>query len=148
MKPVLAAMAAAAMLSAQEPQVENARLDSRALVLWLANWLFAWNQIHFVQLRIHAARAGSLPEKRVRGKFFLLAQIGLLAAVVLLAALHLASPLIILAFLPILFRGTRWFFVGQEPLDVKKLGWSEMKQGAAFGILLAIAFAVPSVHVR
>ncbi len=27
-----------------------------AIIIWLANWLFAANQIHFVQLRIHSAR--------------------------------------------------------------------------------------------
>jgi len=118
------------------------RLDSRGLVLWLANWLFAWNQIHFVQLRIHAARVCSFPQKLLRGKFFLCAQIVLLATLILLAAQHLASPLIVIAFLPVLVRGMRWFFIGQQPLDVKKLGWSEMRQGAAFGVLLMLAFIV------
>jgi hypothetical protein len=135
----------AAALTATAPAayyLGTGRLDSRGLVLWLANWLFAWNQIHFVQLRIHAARAGSFQEKLFRGKFFFLAQIVLLVALILITAQHRASPLIILAFLPILIRGTRWFFTAQEPLDVKKLGWSEMKQGVAFGILLAIAFIV------
>jgi len=140
---MLSQLVGAAGLTATAPAayyLGTGRLDSRALVLWLANWLFACNQIHFVQLRIHAARAGSFQEKLFRGKFFFFAQIVLLVALMLIAAQHLASPLIIVAFLPVLVRGTRWFFVGQEPLDVKKLGWSEMKQGAAFGILLMIAF--------
>jgi YwiC-like protein len=116
------------------------QLDSRALVLWLANWLFAWNQIHFVQLRIHAARAGTFAEKFARGKFFFVTQIALGVALALATAGRVAPLLVIVAFLPALFRGTRWFFRQAEPLDVKKLGWSEMKQGAAFGILLALAF--------
>lgn len=41
------------------------RLNERALVLWAANWAFAGNQIHFVQLRIHAARAAISPGKFV-----------------------------------------------------------------------------------
>ena len=142
---MLSQLVGAAGLTATAPAayyLGTGRLDSRALVLWLANWLFAWNQIHFVQLRIHAARAGSFQEKLFRGKFFFLAQIVLLAVLILIAARNMASPLILVAFLPILVRGTRWFFAGQEPLDVKKLGWSEMKQGAAFGILLAITFLV------
>src|SRR5438309_3859641 len=37
----------------------------------------------------------------------------------------------------------RRFFRKPEPLDVKRLGWSEMKHGIAFGILLAIS-VIPS----
>ena len=54
--------------------------------------------------------------------------------------LHLAPTLIDFAFLPVLFRGTYWFFSGFQPLQVHKLGWSEMRQGIAFGILLSAAF--------
>lgn len=142
---MLSQLVGAAALTATAPAayyLGTRRLDSRAFILWLANWLFAWNQIHFVQLRIHAARAGSFREKLLRGRFFLLALIVLLAALALITAQQLASPLILFAFTPILIRGTRWFFAPYQPLDVKKLGWSEMKQGAAFGLLLAIAFLV------
>jgi len=116
------------------------QLDSHALVLWMANWLFAWNQIQFVQLRIHAARAGTFAEKFARGKLFFFTQLALCVGLALATAARVAPLLVIVAFLPALFRGTRWFFRQPEPLDVKKLGWSEMKQGAAFGILLALAF--------
>jgi len=116
------------------------RLDSLALVLWVANWLFAWNQIHFVQLRIHAARSITFREKFAQGRFFFLAQILLLLALVFASLYRLIPPLIILAFVPALVRGTHWFFREPEPLDVKRLGWSEMKQGAGFGILLVVAF--------
>jgi len=118
------------------------RLDLPAFVLWAANWLFAWNQIHFVQLRIHAARASTLRDKLDKGRFFFLVQVLLLAALVLGVRLHYIRPLVILAFAPALVRGTRWFFLGHERLDVRQLGWSEMKQGIAFGILLSIAFIV------
>lgn len=117
-------------------------LDSNGVALWVANWLFAWNQIHFVQLRIHAARASTFREKFDKGTFFLLGQVLLLAMVVLALLWHYSPPLVILAFAPALVRGTRWFFLDHEPLNVKQLGWSEMKQGVAFGILLAIAFIV------
>jgi hypothetical protein len=43
--------------------------------LWGANWIFAGNQIHFVQLRIRAARAATFSEKFDRGWFFFLAQL-------------------------------------------------------------------------
>lgn len=118
-------------------------LDSRGLVLWVANWLFAWNQIHFVQLRIHAARTATFAEKFARGRVFFFAQALVLVSLVLASLWHLIPPLVIIAFVPALVRGTRWFFLGPEPLDIKKLGWSEMTQGVVFGILLAIAFLFP-----
>jgi hypothetical protein len=44
-----------------------------------------------------------------------------------------------LAFIPGLVRGFYWFFGGHQPLLVKSLGWSEMRQGVLFGVLLAVA---------
>ena len=115
-------------------------LGSSGVALWTANWLFAWNQVHFVQVRIHAARASTLRDRLDKGRFFFLAQILLLAVLVLAVLYHYIPPLVILAFAPAVVRGMRWFFRESEPLDVKRLGWSEMRQGITFGILLAIAF--------
>jgi len=115
-------------------------LDSRAFILWVANWLFAWNQIHFVQLRIHAARAVTFREKFAHGKFFLLLQTLLLVTLAVVSLWRLVPSMVILAFVPAMIRGTQWFVRGLEPLDVKKLGWSEMNLGVVFGILLTIAF--------
>ena len=115
------------------------RLGGAALTLWIANWLFAWNQIHFVQLRIHAAKAARFAEKFASGRYFFAGQLLLLAALVAGVLGRLTSPLSILAFVPTLFRGTRWFFSAPQPLNVRKLGWSEMRQGIAFGVLLAVA---------
>jgi len=120
--------------------IGSGNLDSRTCVLWIANWIFAGNQIHFVQLRIHAARARTFPEKLTRGKLFLAAQPVLLMALVLASYWHLLPALSSLAFVPAVVRGSRWFFQKPEPLDVKKLGWSEMKHGVTFGLLLALAF--------
>jgi|SRR5271166_4138936 len=119
--------------------VATGHMDARAWVLWAANWIFAGNQIHFVQLRIHAARAATLREKFTRGRGFFLAQI-LLLPVLAAAVRGQAMPaLVTLAFLPALVRGFYWFFRRPQPLLVKSLGWSEMRQGVAFGILLAAA---------
>ena len=118
------------------------RMDRRSLVLWAANWLFAANQIHFVQLRIHAFRARNLHEKILQGKAFLIGEALLLVVVVGGALARLFPPLVALAFAPALFRGTRWFFQAPEALDVRRLGWSEMRQGVAFGLLLTIALLV------
>jgi YwiC-like protein len=120
--------------------IATGRLDAPAFALWGANWVFAGNQIHFVQLRIHAARVTTFAEKFERGKIFLLAQPVLLTALAFGTRWHIVPALATLAFLPAVVRGARWFFQKAEPLDVKKLGWSEMRQGLAFGFLLALAF--------
>ncbi|MGB8011713.1 MAG: YwiC-like family protein [Terriglobales bacterium] len=119
--------------------VVTQRLDARAWVLWAANWIFAGNQIHFVQLRIHAARAMTFGEKFARGRLFFLAQVAFLPILIVAARLRLMPALVLLAFLPGLLRGFYWFFRGYQPLQVKSLGWSEMRQGVLFGILLATA---------
>ena len=54
--------------------IGTGRLSERAFILWAANWIFAGNQIHFVQLRIHSARASTFSQKFAQGKLFLLAQ--------------------------------------------------------------------------
>ena len=120
--------------------IGTGRLGERALILWAANWIFASNQIHFVQLRIHSARATTFSEKLAHGRLFLLAQPVLLASLVMAAFWRVLPPLAIIAFLPAIVRGTLSFFTKPEPLDVRSLGWSEMKQGVAFGLLLAVAF--------
>jgi hypothetical protein len=119
--------------------VGTGRIDARAFVLWIANWIFAGNQIHFVQLRIHAARAETFPEKFDRGRFFFVAQAALLILLVFASRWKMVPALAILAFLPAIARGSLWFFRKSEALNVKSLGWSEMKHGVAFGMLLAIA---------
>jgi hypothetical protein len=120
--------------------IGTGQLGERAFILWAANWIFAGNQIHFVQLRIHSARATTFSQKVAGGKFFILAQPALFASLVTAAFWHMLPPLVIVAFIPALVRGTAWFFRKSEPLDVISLGWSEMRQGVAFGVLLAIAF--------
>ncbi|MGA8075081.1 MAG: YwiC-like family protein [Candidatus Acidiferrales bacterium] len=119
--------------------VATGRLDARAWVLWSANWIFAGDQIHFVQLRIHAARAATLGEKLRRGRLFFVGQILLLPILAAAAYWRLMPALVMIAFIPGLLRGFYWFFGEQKPLRVKSLGWSEMRQGVLFGILLAAA---------
>jgi hypothetical protein len=122
--------------------VATGHLDQRALLLWAANWIFAGNQVHFVQLRIHAARAATFAERFSRGRLFFLAQPVLLAVLIAASLWRLTPALMILAFCPALIRGTRWFFKAPEPLNVRGLGWSEMRQGVIFGLLLAVALTI------
>lgn len=115
------------------------RFDRIAGLLWVANWVFAGDQIHFVQLRIHAARAATLREKFARGRAFFVSQIVLLLILVIAGYERLMPPSVTLAFLPAFVRGFAWFFRRSQPLQVRSLGWSEMRQGIAFGMLLAVA---------
>jgi hypothetical protein len=122
--------------------VATGRLDRPAIALWLANWLFAADQIHFVQLRIHSSRAASFAEKLKLGLPFLLAQIALIG--VLLGAIRSTffPAAIGVAFLPVLLRGTLWFTRGRQPLDVHKLGFTELAHAVVFGALLCTAFLI------
>jgi hypothetical protein len=116
------------------------QLDARALGLWLANWIFAGNQIHFVQLRIHSARTTTFTQKLRRGRWFLLGQFGMIAALVAAWRIHLLPALAVLAFIPLLVRGFLWFVSGAQPLIVKRLGWTELAHGVSFGLLLIAAY--------
>lgn len=120
--------------------VATGRLDHTAIALWLANWLFAADQIHFVQVRIHSSRAETFNEKLQPGLGFLMGQIGLIGAIFAACRFGFFPAAIAFAFLPILLRGTIWFARRRQPLDVHKLGYSELAQALLFGALLCAAF--------
>jgi hypothetical protein len=120
--------------------VATGELDRNAFALWLANFLFAGNQIHFVQLRLHSARLGSWAEKSVRGRTFLLGQILLAVVLGFCWRIHFLPTLAALAFLPLLVRGTVWFFERQQTLVVRSLGWTELAHAIVFGVLLIAGF--------
>jgi hypothetical protein len=120
--------------------VVTGQLDRDAWALWMANFLFAGNQIHFVQLRIHSARVSGWPQKFACGRSFLAGQI-LMALILVLAWRFAFLPgLAVLAFLPLLVRGTAWFFEGQKSLAVRRLGWTELSHAVFFGIVLIAGF--------
>ena len=120
--------------------VASGALNSTAFALWAVNWLFAADQIHFVQTRIRGSRLNTPQEKFARGKWFACAQVAL---VVLLAAasVYRVIPLwTLIAFVPVLARGVAWFVRPNQTLDVHKQGFSELRQALMFGALLAVAF--------
>lgn len=120
--------------------VVTGQYDLKALALWGANWLFAANQIHFVQLRIHSARAAGKAEKLARGKGFLAAQ---LFTVILLVAAWRVGGLpgaAALAFAPALIRGFLWFLRPPAPLEIYRLGYGELANALAFGVLFILGF--------
>jgi len=120
--------------------IGTGRLSQPAFVLWAANWIFAGNQIHFVQLRIHSARATTFSQKFDQGRIFFLAHPIFLAALAIASLWRVLPPLVVIAFVPAVVRGTLWFFRKAESLDITSLGWSEMKHGMVFEVLLAFAF--------
>jgi hypothetical protein len=126
--------------SAAAYYVTGGKLDQTAMALWLANWLFAGDQVHFVQVRIHSSRSTALNEKLEQGRVFLIGQIALLVVVATLCMAGAFPRLVLLAFVPVLIRGVAWFLRGGQPLNVHRLGLAELAQALIFGALLCIAF--------
>ena len=122
--------------------VATGKLDRMAIALWLANWLFAGDQIHFVQVRIHSSRAATMGEKLRQGLPFFAGQIGLIGAIFAACRFGLFPAAIALAFVPVLVRGTVWFVRGRQSLDVHKLGFTELAHALIFGALLVAGFLV------
>ena len=139
-----AQMIGAAGLTATAPAAYYAVAGQRgadAWFLWSANLLFAINQIHFVQLRIHAARTKNRSEKLLVGRGFLASQVILIALLAFACGLHLFPRYGALAFLPVLWRGFAWFTVEPRPLAVHTLGKSELRYACLFGVLLILGMA-------
>jgi len=115
------------------------RFDRVACGLWLANWIFAGNQVHYVQTRIRGARIQGFLERCQHGQAFLEGHAAALA--ILLTAIQVGwLPLVaLLAFVPAAVRGLVWFFEKPEALNVRRIGWMELVQALIFAILLIAA---------
>jgi hypothetical protein len=120
--------------------VTTGHFDSTAFTLWAISLLFVVNQVHFVHLRIHTARAADRTVRFAHGQQFLF---GELVTVLLLALgwrAGLLPGLTTFAFAPILLRGVIWFLRKPSPLDVHRLGVSELLHAALFGLLVTLSF--------
>jgi hypothetical protein len=121
--------------------VTTGHLDARALALWGANWLFAANQILFVQLRLHAAKVEGIGHRFAAGWYALL---GLGVTIVLLFAAFEAGAMprrAVLAYHPMILRNLWWFFQKPRPLNVHRLGVRELISAMIFGAIFIIAVA-------
>lgn len=127
--------------------VTTGQLDSRAFVLWAVNWLFVANQVQFVHLRIRTARIADFATKFARGQTFLMAEFLTVLALALAWRAELLPGLGALAFAPILVRGVTWFFPPPAPLDVHRLGVSELLHAVFFGVLLTLSYAAGHLQV-
>lgn len=123
--------------------VVTGHLNGAAWSLWIANLLFAANQIQFVQLRIRAAHAVKGTEKVSIGRAFLGGQIILVVLVGLACADHLFGWYAAMAFLPVMVRGFTWFVSESEPLAIHALGKRELIHAGVFGVLLVLGFQLP-----
>lgn len=122
--------------------VMTGKFGLTAWILWIANLIFAGNQIHYVQLRIHTTKVEGLCAKLSRGWRFALGQALMTIALTIACVGGLLPPLASLAFAPLLFRG--WFHFIQEPtpFQVRRLGWSELAHAVAFCVLFIAAVSV------
>ena len=122
--------------------VATGRLNRVALSLWLANWLFAGDQVHFVQVRIRGSRLHTANEKIRHARGFLAGQVLLVIVIATLTLIGFFPNYALIAFAPVLVRGLRWFFSGAQPLDVHRLGFAELAQALVFGALLCFVYFV------
>lgn len=122
--------------------VITGNFNATAWMLWLANILFAGDQIHYVQLRIHTAKVDGFRAKLARGWAFAVGQALMTAIITLACMARLMPPIASIAFTPLLFRG--WFYFVQEPapLVVRRLGWGEVKHATAFCVLFVATFTL------
>jgi hypothetical protein len=120
--------------------VVTGRLDATAWMLWLANLAFAGNQIHYVQLRIHATRIEGVRNKLAHGWAFAAAQVAMATALAIFCLRGWMPWFALIAFVPVLFRGWLYFFRKPGPLLVRRLGWHELAQSLSFCVLFITAF--------
>jgi hypothetical protein len=103
--------------------VTAGQMNETGWAVWGANFLFAGNQIHFVQLRIHAAQA---VDRVAAGRGFLVGQVLMAIALAGWFATGMPGRFAAIAFVPGLVRGFAWFAGARKPLDVHALGRSEL----------------------
>lgn len=120
--------------------VVTGRLDATAFAIWFACWLFAGDQIHYVQVRMHTAKVQSKMERIRRSRNFLLGQLVMITLVCSATAWHVLPTLALAAFVPIILRGVCWLGTRETNVDVHWLGVTELLQGITFGVLLVSTF--------
>lgn len=124
--------------------VAAGRFGSEALVLWGMNGLFATDQILYVQLRLRETRV-SHRSSPFRFKLLFLAGEGFTVAILLAGwRAGLIPGLALLAFLPILVRGSMWSVSrGHQPLRIHRVGKTELAYAIFFGLLVIAGFRLP-----
>jgi hypothetical protein len=122
--------------------VITGKFDAIAVILWIANLMFAGNQIHYVQLRIHSARIEGLRAKFHKGWAFAAGQTAMTLALTFACVTGLLPRFTSVAFAPLLFRGWFYFIQKPAPLAVRRLGWNELTQAIVFSALFIATFNI------
>lgn len=115
-------------------------LDERALAIWFACWLFAGDQIHYVQLRLRHSKEEGTAKRLLAARAFLLGQIAMVGVVGICVQYAVLPVFALVAFVPVVMRGFLWVTDKRTGLELTKLGLSELGQSLAFGTLLCMAF--------
>ena len=122
--------------------VVTGKFGLTAWMLWMANFVFAGDQIHYVQLRIHTARVEGFKNKLRRGWKFAAGQFAMTVVLTIACLLGVIPAIASVAFSPLLFRGWFYFIQKPAPLVVRRLGWNELSYAVSFCVLFIAAFAV------
>jgi YwiC-like protein len=113
-----------------------------AWMLWLANLIFAGNQIHYVQIRIHSAKLVGVRAKLARAWAFAAGQFVMAAILATTCLLGWMPWVALMAFAPLLFRGLYYFVQKPVPLQVRRLGWNELAQAIIFCLIFITTFTL------
>ncbi len=124
----------------------SGRLRATAGILWFINWLFAADQIHFVQLRIRSVHAMSAEERIHKGKSFLIHQAVSLVVLGLIWRADWTPGLVLAGFVPLFARTWAWFLEPPSPFQVRRLGLSELMYAIVFGGCFIIAYNFTLLH--
>jgi len=114
-------------------------IDVRAIVLWLASWLFAAAQIAYVQLRLRTVSARSPAEKLRAGWKVYVLHLALPLAAAIAAMFGLGPWLLVLAFVPAAARLAIWAVSPPARIRIHRLGFTELIHNLTFAGLLVAA---------
>src|SRR5579883_510245 len=120
--------------------VANGRWEAVAISIWLLNFAFAANQVHYVQTRIHTSRETELFQVLYKGDALLFGQVFLLALLAAGCYCGFLPWFAMVAFAPLLIRGFALFVRRPGPLNIHRLGWTELANAVVFAVLLSAAY--------
>ncbi len=109
-------------------------------VLWAGNWLFAANQIDYVQTHIRAGNRPTRGQRLAKGWGFLLGQVVVIAVLAVAVRMGAVKWPVALAFAPVLVRGFAWYAAAPRALHFRRLGFTELAHALAFGLLVMALF--------
>jgi hypothetical protein len=138
----LAGTAGLALVGPATHAVARGGVESAGLILWPCLTLFFASGVFYVRMRIRGMRAarrgetGPLPALRECVVY----HGALLAGLPLLAAAGVISWPVLLAFAPALWRAAAGVRRRAAPLDLRRLGWSEVALTAVFLVLFVLTY--------